>query len=306
LAFTFVFGVNIAHGQLTPSQDSYTNTAAPAVNYGANTLLDVKSAAATTYIQFDLSAIPTGYTSADITKASLKLYVDAVTTAGNFNVDYVNGAWSESTLTANNAPAPGNTIAASVPLVVADKNQYILVDITSALQAWLNGTEPNDGIALVGNSPLNASFDSKESTTTSHSAELDIVFAGGGTLTGIATASGSGLTGGGTSGTLDLSLTNACAANQVLQWNGSSWVCAAVGTGTITGVSGTNGISGAGSSGNVTLGFASNTCASGNALVFFHSPAHLSPRWRPTPSLPHRRYKEISRCPSPTTPERKA
>jgi Chaperone of endosialidase len=38
------------------------------------------------------------------------------------------------------------------------------------------------------------------------------------------------------------------------------------GTGTITSVSGTNGITGSGTSGSVTLGLASNTCASGNAL----------------------------------------
>jgi len=265
LVFTLVFGVSLAHGQLTPLGDSYTNTAAPTTNYGAKTLLDVESASRTTYIQFDLSAIPSGYTSADITKASLKLYVNAVTTAGSFNVDYVNGTWSESTITYNNAPALGTTIAASFPLTTKEKNQYILIDITAALQAWLSGTT-NDGIALVGNSPLNASFDSKENTTTSHPAELDIVFAGRGTITGVTTASGSGLTGGGTSGTLNLSLINTCAANQILQWNGTAWVCSAAGTGTITGVSGTNGITGGGTSGNVTLGLASNACASGNAL----------------------------------------
>jgi len=82
-------------------------------------------------------------------------------------VDYVNGAWTESTLEASNAPALGTTIAASVPLTTADKNQFILINVTAAVQAWLSGT-PNDGIALVANSPLNASFDSKESTTTSH------------------------------------------------------------------------------------------------------------------------------------------
>src|SRR5271165_2138274 len=250
-----------AFGQLTPIGDSYINTAATTTNYGAQKLLDVESTQ-TTFIQFDLSAIPAGYTSADITKASLKLYVNAVTTAGSFNVDYVNGTWTESTLDASNAPALGTTIAASVPLITKDKNQYILVDVTTAVQAWLSGT-PNDGIALVANSPLNASFDSKENTTTSHPAELDIVFAGGGTLTGVTTASGSGLTGGGTSGTLNLSLTNACSANKVLQYNGSSWVCAAVGTGTITGVTAGTDLTGGGTSGNVTLSL--NTAAT-NAL----------------------------------------
>jgi len=261
---TLILLAGTAYAQLTPSGDSYTNTAAPTTNYGAKTLLDVESSQ-TTFIQFDLSSIPSGYTSADITKASLKLYVNAVTTAGSFNVDYVNGTWTESTIDASNAPALGTTIVASVPLTTKDKNQYILVDVTAAVQAWLSGTA-NDGIALVANSPLNASFDSKENTTTSHPAELDIVFAGGGTLTGITTASGSGLTGGGTSGTLNLSLTNACATNQVLQWNGSSWICAGVGTGTVTSVGSGAGLTGGPITGSGTLSIASNACASGNAL----------------------------------------
>jgi len=251
-----------ADAQFTPSADAYTNTATPTTNYGAKTLLDVESSQ-TTYIQFNLSSIPSGYTSADITKATLKVYVNAVTTAGSFNVDFVNGTWSESTITANNAPALGSTIAASVPLITADKNQYILIDVTAAVQAWLNGSQPNDGIALTGNSPVNASFDAKENTTTSHPAEMDIVFAG---IAGITTASGSGLTGGGTSGTLNLALTNACAANQVLQWNGSSWTCASVGTGTVTSVGSGTGLTGGPITGSGTLSIASNACAFGSAL----------------------------------------
>jgi hypothetical protein len=61
-------------------------------------------------------------------------------------------------------------------------------------------------------------------------------FPGTGTITGITTASGSGLTGGGTGGTLNLSLLSTCAAKQVLQWNGSSWACASAGAGTVTSV----------------------------------------------------------------------
>ena len=241
-----------AHAQLTPSADAYIDTASPSTNYGTSPVLDVESSQAT-YIRFNLSSIPTGYTGADVTKATLRLYVNAVTTAGNFNVDYVNSAWSESTIAAGNAPPPGSTIVAGVSLITADTNQYVLVDITSAVQAWLNGTEPSDGIALVSNSLLSASFDSKESTTTSHPPELDIVFTEGGGVTGVLTPSGSGLMGGGSSGSLNLSLTNACAANQVLQWNGRAWICAAVGTGTITSVIPGAGLAGGGVSGNVML-----------------------------------------------------
>jgi hypothetical protein len=109
-------------------------------------------------------------------------------------------------------------------------------------------------------------------------------FPGTGTITGITTASGSGLSGGGTTGTLNLSVapagvTNAmlqnskvtlnsnsaggltvpgamtlgntytiglkaCSANQVLQYNGSAWVCAAVGSGTVTSVGSGAGLTG--------------------------------------------------------------
>lgn len=185
---------------------------------------------------FDLSSIPAGYTGSNIAKATLKLYVSSVTTAGSFNVDLVNGNWSENTLNANNAPALGATIAASVPLTKSRVRDYILIDITQALQDWLNGT-PNDGIALVPNSPFAATFESKENIKESHNAELDVVFAGGGAITGVLTGAGSGLTGGGTSGTLNLSLLTTCTSGQTLSWNGSAWGCQTVkGTGTVTSV----------------------------------------------------------------------
>ncbi len=240
-----------AHAQITPLGDSYIDTADPTKNYGAQKTLNIDGASQTTYIQFNLASIPS---TASVSQATLKLYVNTVTTAGSFNVDYVNAAWSEGTIDASNAPPVGAAIASNVSVTSADKNQYILINVTSAVQAWLNGSETNNGLALVANSSFNATFDSKENTTTSHPAELDIAFAGGdGTITGVTTASDSGLTGGGTSGTLNLSLTHACAANQVLQWNGSAWACAAVGTGTITGVTAGTDLTGGGTSGNVTL-----------------------------------------------------
>jgi trimeric autotransporter adhesin len=63
-------------------------------------------------------------------------------------------------------------------------------------------------------------------------------FPGTGTITGINTATGSGLTGGGTRGTLNLGLLTTCATNQILQWNGSAWACATIsgGGGTVTSV----------------------------------------------------------------------
>jgi hypothetical protein len=109
-------------------------------------------------------------------------------------------------------------------------------------------------------------------------------FPGVGTITGVTTASGSGLSGGGTTGTLSLKvpsagITNAmlanskvtlnastaggltvpgamtfgdtytiglktCSTNQVLQYNGTAWACATAGTGTVTNVASGSGLTG--------------------------------------------------------------
>jgi hypothetical protein len=119
------------------------------------------------------------------------------------------------------------------------------------------------------------------------------IFPGTGTITGITTSTGSGLSGGGTTGTLSLKvpsagITNAmlqsskiilnantagglttpgamtlgstytmglkpCSTNQILQYSGTAWNCAAAGTGTITGVTAGTDLKGGGTSGNVTL-----------------------------------------------------
>ena len=168
---------NRAYAQITPSADANTNSTFPTTKYGANQLLHVNGATQITYIQFDLSSIPA---SASVSKATLKLFVEAAPTAGSFNVDYVNGLWVESTISYSLAPALGSTIVSSVPVTPANKSQYILIDITPAVVAWLNASVANDGVALVANGALNVTFDSKENAATSHPPELDIVFTGTG------------------------------------------------------------------------------------------------------------------------------
>jgi hypothetical protein len=245
-----VFSVS-ASAQITPSQDAFTNGASPGINYGANTLLNVNSASEMSYIQFNLASVPTGAT---VSQATLKLFVTTVTNPGSFNIEFVTGAWAEGTITYNMAPVIGSAIASSVPIAADETNEYVLVDITPAVYEWVSGSQPNDGIALVANGVFNASFDSKENTTTSHAPELDIVLTGGGgTISGVLTGTGSGLTGGGASGTLNLSLSTACAANQVMQWSGSSWGCANPASGTITGVTAGSDLSGGGIGGAVTV-----------------------------------------------------
>jgi hypothetical protein len=241
-----------AYAQFTPSGDSYT-VAEPAKyrshNYGTKPLIDVDGNPAATsvgYVQFDLSAIPSGYTGANVTKASLKLYVNAVYGAGSFEVYSVNSPWSEDAITYDNAPTLGSVVSSSVSLPFPYSEQYIVIDITSAVQGWVETPASNNGIALVAaQNQLSVSFESKENTAESHPPELDIVFTGA--VTSINTPIGSGLMGGGT-GNVSLSLTNTCNINQVLSYNGSEWQCSNIagtgGGGTVTSVGSGTGLTG--------------------------------------------------------------
>src|SRR5260370_41058350 len=77
-----------AYGQITPSDDSYVNSAKSTTNFGTSTTLNLQSAADTSYIRFDLTAVPAGYTGSSIAKATLKLYVNSVTTAGSLHREH--------------------------------------------------------------------------------------------------------------------------------------------------------------------------------------------------------------------------
>jgi len=120
-----------ACAQVTPLGDAYTNTANPATNFGDGTLLHV-GATQITYIQFNLAALPA---TASVSQATLKLYVNAVTAAGSFNVDYVDGAWAENSMDASNVPQAGAAMASDVSVTAADKNQYILVNVPAAVRS---------------------------------------------------------------------------------------------------------------------------------------------------------------------------
>ncbi len=146
-------------------------------NYGSVPTVNVGSTANNVgLVQFDLTQLPAGTTAASVAEAKLILFANKVTSAGTITIAEAVGSWNESTVNGTNNPATGNAIESSIPVTAG--NVYITVDVTQAVQDWLNSTTPNNGLVIMGSSGLVALFDSKESTTTSHPAVLSITLTG--------------------------------------------------------------------------------------------------------------------------------
>ena len=160
-----------------PVGDTFSNSAARNQNYGTQPAFVVQQGA-NAYLKFNLGTLPSGVT---VSKATLRLYVDAISSNGSFDVYRLNNSWSESTLTYNNAPALGTSATGGHPVSITSPslNQFVVIDITSLVQEWANGSVANNGVALALTSSNGAfAFDSKESVLTSHQPELEIALNG--------------------------------------------------------------------------------------------------------------------------------
>src|SRR5579859_3860036 len=167
--------LGLAAAQIPATDDSYTASSSPTSNYGTQSMLDVIGPGVNSYIRFDLTSFPAGLTGSNISKATVRLNVNGVTTGGTFDVYEVSKSWTEGSITYNNAPALGAKVNSAV-MIPASKRNFIDVDVTQALQDWLNSVQGNYGIALVpsSGSAISVSFDSKENTSTSHDPELTV------------------------------------------------------------------------------------------------------------------------------------
>lgn len=192
-----------AHALDSPlAADAYITTASPATNFGAQATLNVGNGALA-LVGFDLSTLPPGTTAAKLVKATLVLYVNRVGIAGAVEVQVVNSGWGEAAVTNNTAPSlSGPGTGPSVAVMSA--GQYVSLDVTNQVKAWLNGA-PNYGLAITPalSAPLTAIFlDAKENTATGHTARLDLTLADQGPAgpSGATGATGPAGTGGGVAG----------------------------------------------------------------------------------------------------------
>lgn len=167
---SILFVPALTAASLVVDADTTTRTAYPAQNFGALPQLTV-DANSRAYVRFSLASVPPNM-AGQLVKATLQFYVNRLVTPGVVQVSEVTGAWAEGTLT--DASAPGSVMP--VPAQVQATQQWVSVDVTASVFNWLAGA-PNNGLVLASQG-ASLLIDSKESTTTSQPARLELTFAG--------------------------------------------------------------------------------------------------------------------------------
>jgi hypothetical protein len=130
------------------------------------------------FVKFSLATLPPGTLAADASDARVRFWVNSNSTiAGGITLNPVTMAWDEYTLkhTSTGALSFGSPKLAELP--VSSVNNFVSIDVTNWVKAWIDGTLVNEGIEIepsVATSTLNLAFDSKESNQTSHEPRLEI------------------------------------------------------------------------------------------------------------------------------------
>lgn len=168
---------------LPPAADSHINSTEPDRNFGNLGNMAVGNGSAA-LIRFNLSDLPAGTTADNIAKATLRVWVSRIGTAGAIGVAGVNSAWDEASVTFSSSPLLGGTESTAL---VATANTFATMDLTSLVKTWIVTPFANNGVAVSAATaaPSTVVFlDSKENSATSHAAALEIVLKGPAGATG--------------------------------------------------------------------------------------------------------------------------
>ena len=239
--------------------DSYTYSSSTGSNYGG--LPNIKVGPGMDgFIYFDTAVLPAGTVAADISKATLYLWVNTVSTAGALQISPASGSWTETGLTWNNMPTPpGSALATN--LSISQSGNFIIVDVTSQVQTWVTTPVHNYGLLIQPDSSATTtlvSLDSKEATLTSHPAFIDISLIGLGATgatgavgpVGATGATGAGVTGAtGTAGATGVTGPAGATGATGAGVTGATGTAGATGATGVTGPAGATGATGAGVTG---------------------------------------------------------
>ena len=161
--------------------DTYVSSANPTTNFGNLGTVTV-GAGNTALVQIDLSRLNAlGVTASQIQQATMVVFLNKVLVPGGIDVAEVMGSWTEGTVNFNSAPTLGAPFASNIPAPLA--GIYVTIDVTNLVKGWVSVPATNFGVAFKAAAAQPATevfLDTKESTTTSHPAFIDVILTSAG------------------------------------------------------------------------------------------------------------------------------
>jgi Collagen triple helix repeat (20 copies) len=130
------------------------------------------------FLKFSLATLPPGIAASDVAHARLRFWVNGNSTvAGAITLTPVTAAWDEYTLKDNSTGSLSFGSATLSELSITSINNFVSIDVTDWVKAWIGGTLVNEGLKIEPSAAttfLNLAFDSKESNETSHEPRLEV------------------------------------------------------------------------------------------------------------------------------------
>ena len=166
-----LLGISARAITLPVSEDSSTSgNAFVAKTAGRDTTLHV-SAARQGLIRFEAGAFADSMSAGDVAKARLVIFISSVTAPGDLTLHRVTEDWSEH---GASIPAYDAAALATIPQSSVVAKQFIIVDVTSAVQAWLREPGKDFGFAIVASGGTRVLLGAKEGPAAGHPAQLQI------------------------------------------------------------------------------------------------------------------------------------
>lgn len=169
------FATSLSAASATLTDDATIQTAFPGNNFGGLPNLQVGQSSSS-FLRFSLADLPSGAVSATVRRATLTVFINRVVAPGSVSVHYVPPAsWTEKDVTFGNAPLAqpeSLRFSANAGLTFAS------ADVTKLVSAALDANQNQVALRLSSVGATEIFLDSKENTSTSQAARLDIELTG--------------------------------------------------------------------------------------------------------------------------------
>src|SRR5882762_102826 len=139
----------VSYGQgSTLERDAYTLSTSAGTNFGSATIVRVSGSGSGAigkgYFRFKMTtSLPSGLTTDKIAKATVKLYVNAVTSPGTVDVFLVSNTWAENSITYTSAPPTSGAAVVSIPVTTSNQGSYLVIDLTTQAKDWWSNDTTN-------------------------------------------------------------------------------------------------------------------------------------------------------------------